>query len=130
LAALPTAAGTEWELQAYSDQVRFISKRALTMLEALVAGSERPMVILLQADHGPGWNSTAGRMGILSAYRFPGAEAAVTPEITPVNSFRALFNSLFGTSFALLPNTSYFSIYDAPYDFTIIPPSCPPQETP
>ncbi|MBM3122409.1 MAG: LTA synthase family protein [Chloroflexi bacterium] len=129
-AAIPTAAGTEWELQAYSDQVRFISKRALSMLEALIAGSERPAVVLLQADHGPGWNSAAGRMGILSAYRFPGAEAMVTPGITPVNSFRVLFNGLFGTSFAMLPDISYFSTYDAPFDFTMIPTSCPSQVTP
>jgi hypothetical protein len=129
-AAIPTAAGTEWEQQAYAGQVRFISERSLAMLERLIAGSERPAVILLQADHGPGWNSAAGRMGILSAYRFAGAEAAVAPDITPVNSFRVLFNTLFGTSFALLPNVSYFSVYDSPYDFTIIPPSCPARETP
>jgi hypothetical protein len=96
----------------------------------MISTSTRPLTVLLQADHGPGLNSPAGRMGILSAYYFPGADRMVTPDTTPVNSFRILFNSLFGTSFDLLPNTSYFSIYQAPYDYTIIPPSCPPQETP
>ena len=122
--------GGEWEQQAYADQARYISRRALTMLETLIAGSTRPVVILLQADHGPGWNSDAGRMGILNAYRFPGAEQAIAPGISPVNSFRVLFNGLFGTSFSLLPDVSYFSIYPAPYDFTVVPPSCPPQVTP
>jgi hypothetical protein len=122
--------GGEWEQQAYADQARYISGRALAMLETLIVGSTRPIVILLQADHGPGWNSNAGRMGILNAYRFPGADQAIAPGISPVNSFRVLFNSLFGTTFSLLPDVSYFSIYPAPYDFTVVPPSCPPQVTP
>ncbi len=124
----PTPDG--WEEQAYAEQARYVSQRALAMLESMISTSTRPMAILLQADHGPGLNSAAGRMAILSAYYFPGADQVVTPDITPVNSFRALFNSLFGTSFELLPNRSYFSIYQAPYEYTIIPPSCPPQETP
>jgi len=122
--------GSEWEQQAYADQARYISQRTLAMLEKLTAGSTRPLVILLQADHGPGWASQAGRMAILNAYRFPGAEQAISPGISPVNSFRVLFNSLFGTTFSLLPDVSYFSIYPAPFDFTIVPPSCPPQVTP
>jgi len=36
-----------------------------------------------------------------------------------------MFNSVFGTSFARLPYISYFSTYPAPYDFTVIQPSCP-----
>ncbi len=112
--------------QAYADQARFISQRTIQMLRAIIANSETAPVIVLQADHGPGQNSPAGRMGILNAYLFPGAEQKVDPGITPVNSFRVLFNSVFGTSFSRLPDVSYFSIYPAPYDFTVIPPSCPP----
>jgi hypothetical protein len=127
-AAEPPMAGTAdpgWEQQAYADQARFISRRTLQMLEALLDASATPPVILLQADHGPGWNSNAGRMGILNAYLFPGAEGVIDPGITPVNSFRVLFNSIFGTSFTRLPDVSYFSTYPAPYDFTVIQPSCP-----
>jgi len=112
--------------QAYADQARFISRRTVEMLEALLAASETSPIVVLQADHGPGWNSPAGRMGILNAYLFPEAEQVIDPSITPVNSFRMIFNSVFGTSFSRLPDISYFSIYPAPYDFTVIPPSCPP----
>jgi hypothetical protein len=113
------------EQQAYADQARFISARTIQMLEAILATSETAPVILLQADHGPGWNSNAGRMGILNAYLFPGAAQAIDPGITPVNSFRMMFNTVFGTSFSRLPDLSYFSTYPAPFDFTIVPPSCP-----
>lgn len=113
------------EQQAYADQARFISQRTIDMLEVILADSQTKPVILLQADHGPGLNSNAGRMGILNAYLFPGAEQEIDPAISPVNSFRVLFNSIFGTSLTRLPDTSYFSIYPAPFDFTIVPPSCP-----
>ena len=124
----PPMAGTAdpgSEQQAYGDQARFVSWRAIQMLEAILANSQTEPVILLQADHGPGLNSNAGRMGILNAYLFPGAAQVIDPGITPVNSFRLMFNSVFGTSFARLPDISYFSTYPAPYDFTVIQPSCP-----
>jgi hypothetical protein len=123
----PPAAGTADPAlqQAYANQARFISRRTLQMLEAILANSATQPVILLQGDHGPSLNSNAGRVGILNAYLFPGAEQVIDPGITPVNSFRVLFNSVFGTSFTRLPDVSYFSIYPAPYDFTVIPPSCP-----
>ena len=122
----PGTAPAGWEQRAYADQARFVSRRALEMLGAVISASERPPVILLQADHGPGWNSPAGRMGILNAYLFPGAAQVVEDDLSPVNSFRVLFNTLFGTSFVRLPDISYFSTYPAPYDFTLIQPSCPP----
>ncbi len=120
------SASPGWEQQAYADQARFISRRALEMLRVLISQSERPPVILLQADHGPGWNSPAGRMGILNAYLFPGASQVVEDDLSPVNSFRVLFNAIFGTSFVRLPDISYFSTYPAPFDFALIQPSCPP----
>jgi hypothetical protein len=128
--AVPGEAGVDWEVQAYADQARYISRRMLAALESLIVGSTRPLVIILQADHGPSWSSQSGRMAILNAYRFPGAKQAIMPGISPVNSFRVLFNSLFGTTFSLLPDASYFSTYPAPFDFTMVPPSCPPQVTP
>ena len=120
------SAGAGWEQQAYADQARYVSRRALEMLQVVVSESEQPPVILLQADHGPGWNSPAGRMGILNAYLFPGAFQVVEKDLSPVNSFRVMFNAVFSTSFVLLPDISYFSLYQAPYDFALIQPSCPP----
>lgn len=124
----PPAAGSEPAViqQAYADQARFVSRRTVEMLRVLLGSSDVPPVIILQGDHGPGDVSHAGRMGILNAYYFPEAEEVIYPSITPVNSFRMLFNSVFGTSFSRLPDISYFSIYPAPYDFTVVPPSCPP----
>jgi len=40
------------------------------------------------------------------------------PSITPVNTFRLIFNAYFGTDLKLLPDISYFSNWDNPYGFT------------
>jgi hypothetical protein len=83
--------------------------------------------VILQGDHGPGlhldWNDpeatdTNERTAILNAYRVPGLDdRRLWPTITPVNSFRVLFNELFGASYAVLPDRSYYSSWRAPYDF-------------
>jgi len=56
------------------------------------------------------------RMGILNAYRFPGAGSkSLYPSITPVNSFRLVFDTYFGTSLGLRPDKALFSLYEQPY---------------
>lgn len=40
------------------------------------------------------------------------------PAISPVNSFRVIFNSQFGTEYPLLPDRSYFAPGDLPYSLT------------
>jgi hypothetical protein len=48
------------------------------------------------------------KMGILNAYYLPGMEVdALYPTITPVNSFRIIFNHYFGNKFKPLPDSSY-----------------------
>jgi len=40
------------------------------------------------------------------------------PSITPVNTFRVIFNKYYGTNLKLLPDLSYFSSHEDPYGFT------------
>ncbi|MCL6482019.1 MAG: hypothetical protein K6U02_09855, partial [Firmicutes bacterium] len=81
-----------------------------------------PPVILLQADEGPAperfrrdgmrfnWRTATAeelseKTGILNAYLLPGVESVpLHPSITPVNSFRVIFNAYFGTNLPLLPD--------------------------
>lgn len=50
------------------------------------------------------------RMSILNAYHLPdGGDAALYDSITPVNTFRVIFNHYFGTNLALLEDRNYFS---------------------
>ena len=80
----------------------------------------------MQGDHGPGLylSETAAssclyeRYSILNAYYVPGIDPASIPQdITPVNSFRWVFNDTFSTNFPLLPDRSYFASFTHFYDF-------------
>ena len=58
------------------------------------------------------------RASILNAYYMPqGKTDLLYPAITPVNSFRVIFNTYFGTNYRLLPDQTYYSPLVNPYDF-------------
>lgn len=121
-----TARGDEY-LEAYPGQVQYISSQVLQVIDAILEQSPTPPVILLQGDHGPAahldWEHCSGvcleeRMGILNAYYLPGQAAdAVDPAITPVNSFRVVLNAIFAENLPLLPDRSYFSSWNKPYQW-------------
>jgi hypothetical protein len=90
----------------YDDQVTYLNQRVLSIIEQLITGSAVPPVIILQGDHGvprlPGWNDT-----ILNAYFLPGGgENLLYQGISPVNSFRVVFDQYFGGQLPLLPDQS------------------------
>ena len=100
----------------------------MAALDSILAKSPRPPVIILQADHGPGlrldWydmgkTNLKERLSILSAYYLPdGADTMLYQSITPVNTFRVIFNHYHGAQFELLDDRSYFSSYYRPYQLT------------
>lgn len=111
----------------YRNQVAFISSRILLTIDSIIAGSERPPVILLQADHGPGsrlhWQSLDDtdlneRFSILNAYYLPGGDTTLLYEtISPVNSFRVVMNQYIGTEYQMLPDRCYFTTWTRPYNY-------------
>lgn len=123
---LASASRAEY-LQGYAGQARFISRRILSAVDSILARSERPPVIVIQGDHGPGsrlvqesfeQSFVPERMRILNAYHLPGdGGEALYPEITPVNTFRVILNAYLGGSNSLLEDRSFFSIWPRPYDF-------------
>ncbi len=114
-------------VEGYRDQLTFINKKVEAALDELLSQSSRPAIVIVQADHGPGshldWNSLENsdleeRLAILNAYLLPdGGSADLYAGITPVNTFRLIFNRYFGTDLDLLPDKSYFSLWERPYQF-------------
>ena len=94
------------------------------MVKGIIENSDIPPIIILQGDHGPSHFDNASRMGILNAYYFPDAKAGLYPLITPVNTFRLLFQTYFGEDLKLLEDVSYYSEYPEAYQFEIIPNPC------
>lgn len=114
-------------IEGYREHVLYINDQLLKVLPAISERSAASPVIVLQGDHGPGstldWGSPTERgvwerMAILNAYRIPGSSSQVIyPSITPVNTFRLLFNELFGMELALLPDHAYYSGTAHPFAF-------------
>ncbi len=119
--------GKQEYITGYRQQLLFLNSKLKDTIEHILSASERPPVIILQADHGPGSEvdlyhpektNMGERLAIFNAYYLPGVNAATIPDdITPVNSFRAVFNFYFRTDLEILPNESYYSTWPEPYDF-------------
>ena len=66
------------------------------------------MAIILQGDHGQLWpDQHAAQMKILNAYYLPKGSEVLYPSISPVNTFRVVFNEYLGGNFPLLEDVSY-----------------------
>ncbi len=120
--------GTRFEyIKMYNGQVQFISNQVKKLIDTLLSRPGRKPVIILQGDHGPGslldWESlentyTRERLSIFNAYYLPdGDSTMIYNSITPVNSFRTIFNHYFGTEFELLEDRSNYTKWSAPYKF-------------
>lgn len=108
----------------YRNQAIFISGQILQVVQDIIKKSAIPPVIIIQGDHGPSHFGESERMGILNAYYFPDAGAELYARITPVNSFRLLFNTYFGDNYELLEDVSYYSEYPNAYQFEVVPNLC------
>ncbi|HEX5385699.1 MAG TPA: sulfatase-like hydrolase/transferase [Gemmatimonadales bacterium] len=115
----------------YVDQIRCVNRKVDRLVDAMAANSSRPLVVMLQADHGHGRmgrdqpslsnappDRVAERLDIFAAYRFPGAPAGlVYDSISPINAMRALMRFYFQLDLPPLEDASYWSSADLPYKF-------------
>lgn len=96
----------------YLSNLQFIDSQIVPVVAEIIKSSAVPPVIILMGDHGPtgvaAYETPQTRMSILNAY-FVNDEAKrnLYQTITPVNSFRIIFNEYFGTSYPLLEDLSY-----------------------
>lgn len=113
--------------QRYVDQMEAINAMTEKAVDTILRKATRPTIIIIQGDHGPsGFHSLtdgegAGRreqLSILNAYYFSkGKPQGIRSDISPVNTFRVIFNHYFHTDYAILPDHSYYSTWDKPYKF-------------
>lgn len=109
------------EMDGYRDQIIYLNSRLIPILKNIIANSEVPPIIIIQGDHGAIDTVKEERMAILNAYYLPdGGSRRLYEHITPVNTFRIIFNHYFNADLDLLDDTSYYSRYYKPYIYTII----------
>jgi hypothetical protein len=100
----------------YLNQVRFLNKNMLKAIDTILADSKTPPIIIIQGDHGPWLQKSPEHFWILNAYYLPGHEDKLYPTISPVNTFRIVFNEYFGGKYDMLRDVSYKSSVQNPYD--------------
>lgn len=111
----------------YLEQLKFANKKTIEAVDAILAKSKNPPIIIIQSDHGErtgiDWDNPTKEMirrgfNNLNAYYLPNdGKNALYDTITPVNSFRVIFNEYFNADFELLDDKSYWLKSDEmPYD--------------
>jgi Sulfatase len=109
---------------AYLAQLQFANQKLEELVDRLLApGRGSRPIIVLQSDEGPhpieyeynslfDWTGASldqlrEKLTILNAYYLPGAGPQPYPTITPVNSFRLIFDRYFDAGLGLLPDRVY-----------------------
>ncbi|MDP4020434.1 MAG: hypothetical protein Q8P58_00090 [Candidatus Adlerbacteria bacterium] len=117
--------GFEEEKEGYLNQLIFLNTKVRPLVERILSESSSPPIIILQGDHGSRLERQEGiseespsfawfaeeRLGNLNAYYLPEkiARGMLYDTITPVNTFRIIFNVYFGQEHELLPDKQFLS---------------------
>ena len=116
----------------YVDQLICTNKMLRKVIDRVLMNSRRPAIVILQSDEGPyteqsqplnpaEWSVETLRIraGILNAYYVPeGTQLPLYPSISPVNTFRMVFNEYFGVDLPLLEDRTYiYESRDRVYSF-------------
>lgn len=95
----------------HAEQVEFANTKLKAVIEAILAKSNPEPIIIIQGDHENGGGAIypfVSGTNILNAYYLPdGGNELLYEDISPVNTFRIVFNYYFGANFELLEDKSY-----------------------
>jgi hypothetical protein len=110
--------GNELIKVGYVNQIKFVNSQIISIVDDILAKSKIPPIIILQGDHGLGSDN---RVKILNAIYLPdGNTDSLYASISPVNTFRLIFNQYFGTEMSLLDDVTYFSDYEDKMELTLL----------
>jgi sulfatase-like protein len=110
---------------AYRDQVLFANERILEIVRSILQNSDPKPIIVIQGDHS--FVKGVDRVKILNAYYLPDRNnEGLYDTITPVNTFRLIFNLYFAGKYEMLPDVSryVYSKVDNKKEIREAPSSC------
>lgn len=123
--------------QAYASELIFLNNKIIQTIDGILNNSSTQPIIIIQADHGPDayFRLTLEenaclkeRFSILNAYFFPDNQYNLLYEnISPVNTFPAVFNTFLGANIEIQPDKVFFATWENPYpyiDITDISQTC------
>jgi hypothetical protein len=92
----------------YPSNLDFVNGKMRSIIDRLLSKDRKP-IIIVQGDHFMNFEGHQGINKVLNAYYFPDKDYKVLYEdISPVNSFRAIFNLYFNSNNDMLQDTSYY----------------------
>lgn len=105
------------ELAAYADHITYLNSRLIEIIDTILEQSNPEPIIIIQSDHGASIDyeslniDKANRLGILNAYYLPPTPNGNPADqmystITPVNTFRVIFDQYFNGRYGLLEDRS------------------------
>jgi hypothetical protein len=115
--------------ESYLKQLIFTNKKIMAMVDRILEASDSQPIIILQSDHGPTTpylktnprkpdnddQFKRDRMRNFNAYLLPEkGNKTLYQTISPVNTFRVIFNLYFNADYKILEDKSYFSWYPGP----------------
>jgi sulfatase-like protein len=112
----PNPSKRDWRMrELYVDEIIYLNKVIQEVVDDILAQSTVEPIIIIQGDHGSKSISRKRKelhafesTGILNVYYLPEyCRSGLYPSISPVNSFRAVFNSCFGANFELLEDKAH-----------------------
>jgi hypothetical protein len=119
-------ASKQHEYKLYIKQLKCANTNILQTVDHILKNNPTDPIIIIQADEGPypiefrknlelDWTKAPTKLlhqkdKILSTYYFPDRDySQLYHDISPVNTFRVIFNQYFGTELPLLPDRHFFS---------------------
>lgn len=121
----PDTVAVRTERENFLNQLAYANREVAGLVERWLDDSRVPPVIIVQGDEGPfparyradeedfDWTRATReelrlKTGILNALYLPGVDRTrLYPSMTPVNSFRVVFNQYFDTRLEMLPDRTY-----------------------
>ncbi len=120
----------EYYEKGYRNKLIYLQNRILGLIKQIKSNSSDPYLIIIQGDHGPGMrfdheslerSDLSERLGILNAYYFYDQNyESLYPTISPVNSFRLIFQQYYDFEKPLLEDNHYYSTYSNPFDLFLV----------
>lgn len=113
-------------IPAYRNQVNYANQLSMNFIDRILENSVTPPIIILQGDHGPRLylgktpdnTCLMERFTIFNSFYFPdGNYERLYDSISPVNTFRVIFDQYFGTNLGVLEDRTYHSVWPRLFDF-------------
>lgn len=116
------------EFQKYREQMLFINTELLEAVDTILSKSNPDPIIVIQSDTGPAFGfdwahpdptNLELKASIFNAYHLPSAcDSDLYPQISPVNTFRVIFDCVFGASYPMLEDFTLYTDHHAQDGYT------------